>query len=262
MPDQTQINFYIIVGALTLVTSAMLLITIFYRSGKRIREKENEKQLEVFASASEAEEKQREEIGKNLHDGIIPNLSAVERSLDKNIKDFGTDKFDLERLAKDVSLIEQTIENIRRVSHDLFTKELMSLGVIDALKEYLEQISSGSIAETGFENFTKFTSALPFSEVDQLHIYRICQELLNNLVKHASFKFVKLSVENTEIALELVLMHDGNGITNQQIESFRKSSKGVGLKSLQKRCLILKAQINYTIEENFSFIIFSVPFKT
>ncbi len=267
MENQTEIDTFIGLAVVSLICLAMIVILFFTTYRKKIFEKEAkiktiqlESQLEIFKSATEAEEKQKEKIAKNLHDGIIPTLSAVERSLDKNIRDFGGVNFDLERLKKDLRYIEDIGKNIRGISHDLVPQSLISLGLINALKDYISQINSAD-SQVDFENNTPFEDNTPFSNNEQLNIYRICLELLNNLFKHSQYKYLKLIVENNERVLEFIFMHDGKGITNEEIEKLSNSSKGLGLKSLKSRALMMNAEFNYIVEKETASVILTVPFR-
>jgi hypothetical protein len=100
MENQIQIGILIGVGCLVMLSLALIIITFLNIHRKKMLEKEQEKQMEIFKVASEVEEKQKEKIAKNIHDEIIPTLSAIGRSIDKNIKDFESNKFDIERIKK------------------------------------------------------------------------------------------------------------------------------------------------------------------
>jgi two-component system NarL family sensor kinase len=262
MQSEPQIDIYIMIGALAMFGVGMLLLAILNIYQKKIQVIENEKQLEIFKSASEAEERQKENLAKNLHDGIIPILSVVERSIDQNIKDYGTKNFDLNRLKKDLQFVEQSVENIRGISHNLIPQTLLNLGLIMALKEYVDQISDTAVSNVVFENATVYENNIPFTIPEQLEIYRICSELLMNLGKHSGYTNLKVTIENNNNNFEIVFTHNGKKITNEDIEKLSVEKKGLGLKSLKLITLILKATLNYTVENDLAFIILSVPISS
>lgn len=268
MEVQTQINIFIWVGLLTMACLTFAVILFFNTHRKKVLEKEarlqiieKEAQLAIFKSASEAEEKQKEKIGRNFHDDIIPKLSAVERSLGMNIRDYSTRNFDFERLKKDFQYIHQVIEDIRGISHDLVPKTLHTLGLAEALKEYIDQINGTNDSKAEFKNTTGYRAEFPFSGEDRLTIYRICLELINNLQKYAGYRYLKLSINSIENGLEFVLKHNGKGVTNLEIDKLTATSSGLGLRSLKSRTLMLEAKLNYTIEPDFAYITLTVPIK-
>lgn len=251
-----------------MICLALVIIAFFNTYRRKMSEKEAkiknmalEAELEIFKSATEAEEKQKETLAKNLHDGIIPTLSAVERSIDKNIKDFHSEHFDIERLKKDLGYLEDIAKNIRGISHDLALQSLLSKGLLHALGDYVEQIGNAEDAMADFENTTSFGKNLPFAYNEQVNIYRVCLELLNNLYKHARYKYLKMIVEKNGNYLDFVFMHDGKGITNEEIETLSNDADGIGLKSLKSRAQMLSARYDYVVEKETASITFSVPIK-
>lgn len=269
MENETNIGGILLTGIAAMFFLALLLLTIYNVYRKRILEKEaelriieKEKQVEVFKAASEAEESQKEKIAKNLHDGVIPGITACQRSILKNIKDYEkTQKIDLQRVKQDMESLNEIIDNIRNVSHDLIPGTLLSFGLIKALAYYIDQIRDTGNSKADFENLTLFEEEIPFSKTDQLHIYRTCLEILNNLYKHAHYKYLKVTTECQNGIFEIEFMHDGKGITNLEIEELSESGKGLGLKSLKSRLMLLNASINYYIDSDTASVKVTIPLK-
>lgn len=267
MENQAEIETFMWFAMLIVIFLALLVGFIFIIHASKMKDKaveiqtlEKEKHLAIFKSASEAEEKQKEKIGTNLHDQIIPILSTVERSIGANVKDYKSDYFDIERLQKDHFLMSKVIEDIKGISHDLVPKTLQSLGLIEAVREYVNLIDGLNDKEAVFESIIS-PKKLRFSIEEQLIIYRICLELLNNLQKHTNFRYLKTIIESNEKALEIVMMHNGTGVSNEQIAKFSLQKNGLGLKSLQSRALILNATIDYTVEPKYCQITVTIPFN-
>jgi len=266
MENQTDLDTVIWLAVISLFCLAMMIILFFNTYRRKIFEKESkirtmelENQLRIFRNVTEAEEEQREKIAKNLHDGVIPVISAVERSIDKNINDYGTDMFDLTRLKNDLFKLEEIAVDIRGISHDLAPQVLLSLGLFKALEDYLHRINDSSESRSEFENTVEIDLNSYYSVKEQVNIYRICLELLNNLLKHSRFKYLKLIVEKTPNYLDFVFMHNGKGVTNEQIEKLTDSATGLGLKSLRSRALLLNAKFDYLVEAETATVILSIP---
>jgi two-component system, NarL family, sensor kinase len=259
MEVQTDIDIFIFLMVLAFICLGFLMLNIFKTHKSNLLRLEKERQFAIFKTASEAEEKQKEKIGHNLHDTISPPLSAVERSIGQNIADYGTENFDIKRLEKDHKILGKAVSDLRNVSHDLVPKTLQQLGLIEALREYVGQINGTGGREAIFENLSKFKDQLPLPEENITSIYRICLELLNNLVKHTNFSYLTLMVKSDEKNIDIVLMHNGKGITNEEINKLAEHSSGLGLKSIKSRVLMIEALLDYSIQPDFAYITLKVP---
>jgi two-component system, NarL family, sensor kinase len=225
------------------------------------RELEHQRQIENFRLINETEEQEKEKIAKNLHDGILPVLSTTFRSLDKNAVDFGKKTFDLDRLKKDIRIIGEAITDLRGVSHNLVPPYLLSNGLILTLENFVSQMNVGDQTEAIFTNNTAFSKDLPFTMPEQLNMYRVCLELLNNVIKHGHYEFLSVTVEIEGNALAIDVIHDGKIVTNSEIMELTQTSNGLGLKSIQSRLLILNATIDYSEQAEAAKISLCFPIK-
>lgn len=219
---------------------------------------EHDKNIAVFRASNESEEREKKRISKELHDGLVPSLSAVERSLEKHLKDYEKGEFDTSRLRRDITEIEDTIEALRTIAHDLIPPILLSFGLIRALAYQVERVNDTGL-QADFENTSPYDEVLPFSMEDQVSIYRMCNEILNNLYKYAGYKYLRVLVEMPEKYLVIDFTHDGTGITNEEIDIAVNQGKGLGLRSLISRALLLNANVNYSIEGDTSTVSIKIP---
>ena len=231
----------------------------FEREKKRLEQEkqiaflnaEKEKQRIAFSAAVEAEEKQKARIANNLHDEIIHLLIAIKHQVDETPM-FSTD------ISK---LLNQTISGIKSIALELIPKVLLKSGLIEALEQHALILNNSKEKIIELENETTFNKKMPFSKNDEVSIYRICLEILNNLLKHAHFTYLQIHIENTDNALIIEFRHNGKGVNNGYIESLTQSTNGLGLKSLQSRLFILNASINYSIELEASIIHVMIPYN-
>ena len=233
----------------------------------KLKETEYEKEkllhrqhIQNFTLVYQAEEKEKEKISRNLHDGVLPLVASAIQSLSKNYNDLNTPDFNPQRLKKDIEAIEQIGITLRGVSHDLVPPYFLSFGLIAAIKDFIEQLGT-SKAKSNFENRTQFGKQLPLDLAQQLNIYRICLELLNNLNKHSHYTFLTFAIEFFDNTLLFEIQHDGKGISNEQIKALTENSKGIGLKSIQTRVMLLEASIDYVTGDEISSISLLVPLK-
>lgn len=210
---------------------------------------EREKQRIAFSAAVEAEEEQKARIANNLHDEIIHLLIAIKHRVDETPV-FKTD------ISK---LLNQTISGIKSIALELIPKVLLKSGLIEALEQHAIILNSSKERVIELENDTTFEKDIPFTKSEQVNIYRICLEVLNNLLKHAHFTYLQIHIENTTNNLTIEFRHNGKGVNNNDIEILSNSTNGLGLKSLQSRLIILSASINYSIELETSIIQLTIP---
>ncbi len=269
MQGQENFGIIIIAGCLAMlfvIASAITLFLIYKRrvleNEARIREIEHQKQIESFIITSEAEEKEREKIARNIHDGIIPILSAIETSLGKNYSDIDTPQFDKARFGTDISRLKKGIKDLREVSHDIIPTDLRSFGVIVSLSYFFKELQAVGNVKIDFEDRTGYRDKPPFSMPAQLNIYRICLEILNNLQKHSGYSYLKVIAEQVVGALEIEFMHNGKGITTAEIDKLIETGGGIGLNSLRSRSILLGASIDYSIDGEAAIVNISIPIKS
>lgn len=181
----------------------------------------------------EAQEKERTELGKELHDNINQMLATVKLYLGMAISNKDA-REDL--LPMSYKYVDHTIEEIRKLSKTLVTP---SLGETD-LKSALE----GLLKEVEYMNTLKVDLVFNIEE-DQdiedkkkLTIYRIVQEQLNNIHKHANADKVKITLKSDENNLSLSVSDNGKGFDVQT------KAKGIGLKNIISRVEFYAGSVN------------------
>jgi signal transduction histidine kinase len=268
MQTQENIAIFIAFGCLImfmLVLVIIMFVAIYQRKMSlkeaRIQIMEQEKQIALFRASTEAEEQQKERIANNLHDEINPLLALLKLNLSRHRIQIEKNSFKPESFNQDTEILNKAIEGIRTTCHDLIPTFLMQYGLIASLESHTRQIQDINNINAQFDNTAEEKDLDCFEKKDQLHIYRICMEILNNLFKHASCTSLKLSVKCSGNKLVIEFMHNGKGVSNEEMEEYTTNSKGLGLKSLKARALILNAQINYIKQDEHSSITLSIPNK-
>lgn len=247
----------------------MLTVIVYLNSRNKIvrveKEKEimqlqveKEKQLVAFSAAVEAEENQKETLAVNLHDNILPRLTAIGQMVEQHKKDLKRKILSEADFDTEISLINGTIEDIRLIAIDLIPVVFMKFGLVKALEQYIRQRNSKAFI-LDFENKLQDKSRLPFSKSQQITLYRICTEIVNNLNKHTGHTYLRVTFSDTKNNFSVLFTHDGKGITNQEIEDIFGTSLGLGLNLLKSRLLVLNATINYYIEPNAACVELNIP---
>ncbi len=158
-------------------------------------------------------------------------------------------------------MIEKISEGLTAASYELVPSFMMRYGLLSSLEDYIRGLNGGDTVKAGFKtNYTK-AEDLPFTKSEQLNIYRMCLEIINNTLKHCGCSSLTLSVTVLENSLFVKISHSGKGIDTSEMEDFIKTSSGLGLKSLKARALILNAGITYIKKTDNSFVSLSIPFR-
>lgn len=268
MVYETKIVLIILFSGVALAFLVMLIAIITSKFKRDVLEKENllqavenRRQIELFSATTKAEESQKVKIASNLHDQILPILLINTRNLINYIADQEKQGLINENLNKTAESLAQLSDNIREIAHDLIPKLFTSFGLIKSIEVFIRDMNTSGESVADFRNNTTFSGELPFTQNDQLIIYRISLEILNNLYKHSRYDYLTVSIEDVSDNFVLLFSHNGKGISNEEIMALRESGKGIGLKSLHSRALILNAKIDYFRDSDVSYVRLTVPIK-
>lgn len=254
MPDSNATIYIIIFGCLlmTIMGVAIISIAFIYQRNMRkkervLREMEQEKQIIVFKASFEAEERQKEKIASNLHDSINPTLTALSLRLSSHQSNYCKNNFKPTDLNSDIDLINETINEIRFACHDLVPGYFYDYGLLKTLEQLIRNCNTPNLIQSKININELLQEQILLTEMEQLNIYRVSQEIVNNFIKHSKCSQLLLSVYLNDNMLILDFNHNGVGLTDSEVEKL--SYKGLGLKSLRSRIMILKGKINYTNTE-------------
>jgi signal transduction histidine kinase len=222
---------------------------------------EQEKQLEVYKASVNAEEKLKKEIASNLHDEINPLLNALKFNLGKYRLKAKNKVFEPDELINDELVLDKAIDGIRSVCYDLTPSFFLKYGLVPSLEAYINNITKAGKLKGNFINEISPDALDAYTIEEQLNIYRICMELLTNLIKHGACSNFTLHISIAGAQLNFQITHDGKRISNEEIEMNSKASNGLGLKSLKARLLLLKATLNYYSEISLPNTVLLIPIK-
>ena len=210
---------------------------------QRIRELEKDKQLVAVDSMLQGQEEERSRLAKDLHDGLGGLLSGVKFSL-SNMKDnliITPDNMTV--FERSLDMLDTSIKELRRVAHNMMPELLTKFGLDEALKEYCNSINATNLLSVKYQSIGMSTRIEKSAEII---IYRIIQELLNNIMKHAAAKEATVQLIKEEGRLSIIVEDDGKGFDSALI----KDNKGAGLTSIQSRVDYLKGQLDIHSETN------------
>ena len=178
-------------------------------------------------------EKERKRMAFDLHDNMGPRLAAVRMQLNSLEPELDEDRI---TIAMAAASIDEMMANIREISFDLLPSALQRKGFKEAVTELLH--SSDTTA--GLQTDLQIDQAIYLDPEQQLHLYRIVQEIWHNCLRHS--KATRLRIRLVRDGQQHVLFLEDNG-RGFRPEEVRKKSKGLGLLSIESRAQILNAQM-------------------
>ena len=201
-----------------------------YQQRSILLEKQKDHQGEIIRAIVESQEKERNRVGRELHDMIGANISVIKQQVDKSNTSL-------------ISIIERTIESVRDLSHGLVTPLIKDDEFVDEINELCTLFSSiDTKINSHFHNWTRIDDAEKAT-----HLYRIIQELLQNAVKHSSAKEVLLQfIVSKKNELTVMYEDDGNGFDYNE----DRKTKGVGLLNINNRIKLINASIIFDTMKN------------
>ena len=214
---------------------------------QRIRELEKDRQLVAVDSMLKGQEEERSRLAKDLHDGLGGLLSGVKFSL-SNMKDnLIVTPDNMAVFERSLDMIDTSIKELRRVAHNMMPEMLTKFGLDEALKEYCNTINATKLLTVKYQSLGMETR---IESATEIIIYRIVQELLNNILKHAvaSEAFVQLIRENNR--LNIVVEDNGKGFDIAVLEN----SKGAGWANIRSRVEYLKGQLDIHSESKGTLV--------
>lgn len=209
-----------------------------------------QKELEVLKASIQSEEEERKRIAQELHDDVGATLSSARLFLNADVNNITAEQITISK-----KLIDDSLSKIRMVSYKLQPNTLINLGLQSALENMIEILNKSGTIKATFEVYRDIPRMESYAE---LHVYRVVQELLTNITKYANATHLTLTL-NLDSRIRIILIHDGNGMTNEQFEELSKSPKGQGLKNIKNRLRIVNGQIEFLKIEDYYRILVFIP---
>lgn len=253
-------KYYIIIIISSILLVLTLIYTLFQRS-KSMKQKEKLYELEIekekqnskistLTALLQGQEQERERLARDLHDGLGGILSGTKMQLSylhDNIESKNKGE-----IKKSQNQIDNAVNELRRIAHNLMPDLLVKYGLEDALKEFASRLTNPN-TEIHVQ-FLSYKNKL--DQERQLIIYRIIQELVNNAIKHAKAKEIIIQFVEEENTYHILVEDDGIGFDTEKINL----QKSAGLHNLNSRIEFLKGKLSINSDLNLGTSIeFYIP---
>lgn len=200
---------------------------------QRITELEKEKQLSATQSILQGQEEERTRLAKDLHDGLGGILSSTKYAFNNMKTNLIITPESAEAFDRSMAMLDKSITELRRVSHNMMPEALMKFGLNTALEDYCNSINQNSTVQLSYQSFELDDNAVVASKASV--IYRIVQELINNILKHANAKNALIQLVRKDASLSITVEDDGAGFDT----AILLTNDGIGYLNLQNRVTYL-----------------------
>lgn len=234
-------NFYLWMLSLVLLLVISLLIFLFiiFRKNKkisvqRINEIKQKEELSLTKAILDGEERERERIARDLHDGLGGMLAGVKI----NFSTWSANHLDVEKdkeFYKILGQLDNSVSELRHVARNLMPESLLNFGLETAINDLCEFYTRKDL-EIDFQAIN-IEKNLPLNI--QLNIYRIVQELLANAIKHAEAANILLQCSQSGKNFFITIEDNGKGFENNA----EQKAKSMGLRNLRNRVDYLKGNM-------------------
>ncbi len=243
---QQQITNLVLIALLLLIA---IIGYLFYRNGlqkrklleteatlqrQKISEFVKEKELLAAESILQGQEEERKRLAKDLHDGLGSILSSTKYSFNNMKNNLIISPENAIAFDKSIAMLDQSIQELRMIAHNMMPEALVKFGLDTALKDFCESINLNTPLQLTYQSFDLTDDTI--SKNMSSSIYRIVQELVNNILKHANAKTALVQLVKKEDKLSITVEDNGKGFDTADL----KNNAGSGYTNLQNRVTYIK----------------------
>jgi signal transduction histidine kinase len=247
MESQESLNNVIIIASLVIFLFGFFQIAValfyhkYYINSKRLDAEKS------FREKLDLEKNERARIANDLHDGLQNDFVAIKNYVSL----LASEEENQEKITyfnKLEASIDLANKNIKNISYSLIPTKLNATGLINVVSERLNELSNGS--NTYFE-LEYDEEKLSIDDNTAYQLYRIIQEITNNLIKHSKANYCKISILETSKKIKLIFEDNGEHFN---YEAALNNSSGKGLLSINERLKTLNATLKQKQLDNVNIL--------
>ena len=224
---------------------------------QKIIELEKERQLLATRSVLIGQDEERERLAKDLHDGLGGILSVAKYSFTNMKQTLIISAENALAFDKSMGYLDRSIQELRRVAHNMMPVALIEFGLDTALQDYCNGVTNSGVMQINYRSYDLSDKSV--SPATASVIYRIIQELINNILKHAAASTATVQLVKRSDALNITVEDNGKGFDVQTM----KTSTGIGFLNLQNRVSYLQGTLDFqSAPGKGTFVNIDIPITT
>lgn len=239
------ITLIIVITCIFLIAGIFLLLYVgLYNSKKKkhVEEKETmeaEFKTELIKTKMEVQEETRQTLAADLHNNIGQLLSLTSMTL-ASVNIDNNSKAEQKIIAAK-ELVERSIKDLRQLSKLLHGEQLMQQGLPKAIEQEVNWLQKGGYYTVHY--FNNINESTSINKDKALFLYRLLQEAINNIVKHAEATVINITLELITDKLCLTIADNGKGFSTSDTDV---TQHGLGLHNMQRRITLLNGSVKVT----------------
>lgn len=260
---QTEANYYyqlIIWGSAIFFVLTFFIITfllVYNKKHKHFREEQLRFQQTLLQSQLEIQEQTLKNISQEIHDNVGQVLTLAKLNLTTLMMN---DAQAPDQVKASQQLIAKAINDLRSLSHSLNTEYVQNMGLVRSVEYELEMLQKTGAIKT---SFTIEGSVQRLEAQKELIIFRIIQEAIHNIMKHAEASSIYVSVSFSANDMQVSVADDGKGFDLSPLNDPGNQQFGLGLRNMHNRATLIGAKFSLTSEPNKGTTLhFSLPYNT
>ncbi|HPI55031.1 MAG TPA: sensor histidine kinase, partial [Chitinophagaceae bacterium] len=250
-------NTYLLAGVGILLLGLGLLYVAYHRRKlifkNQLQESLIQEQNKATKAIIEAEENERQRIAADLHDGVGQTITAAKMNLQAlHDKLTFTDPHDQHVYENALLLVSNSAGEVRTISHQMMPNALLKNGLGQAVRNFLDSLHQPKLK---VQLFTDGLQQAIDSNIE-IFLYRIIQECVNNVLKHAYASELNISILVNASEVDVTIEDNGVGFDTTKLSD----KAGIGISNMQKRIQFLKGDIHWDSQEGKgTTVVLNVP---
>jgi signal transduction histidine kinase len=234
---------YIFAGSAVALLAIALLSYRSYRqkqvlNQQRISELEKEKHLLAAEAVLKGQEQERSRLAKDLHDSLGGMLSGIKHSFSNMKGNLVMTPENIQAFERGLDMLDTSISEFRRVAHNMMPDILLKFGLNAAIRDYCSGLNNSGDLKIVYQSYNLENFAV--DETIAITLYRVIQELVTNVIKHAKATEAVVQVSRENNKLLITVEDNGNGFDTSLLDRAR----GIGWSNIKSRIEYLQGEID------------------
>lgn len=250
----TNIQQGIIIETIIIFIGIIYRYNLFKKEREELQSRLADQKMEMMHRIVAAQEDERKRLAQDLHDDVGATLSTLLLHITNmpETNEWQT-PFARQYCERSITISQKALSDLRHISHDLVPKDFATGGLYHVLKSKVDELNA--FTEIRFWLNADGDDRL-LNEIFSITIYRIINELINNIVKHSKASTATIDISIGDSNVVLIIEDDGIGFRDDHLKS------GIGLKNIRSRVVFLNGSLNIDKNKQGVTVIIEIPIHT